>query len=477
MKAVRRLGASLFVIASVLLTPIVAQATPVDTVSLPPGGPWAVTATVLQKNAANQLEFGLWTPPAVEGPGTFDPTCGGVETDCAPGDTHTYTGQSGDLTFYLIDHTTNCDQAVFFSGDASSSHIDAVDGNPVHWTIRWDDGGSLDSGDPPSCLRDGDFDDLVVDIRSGADLSVTKSDDGVGFGPDPVSSGQTIKYDVVASNAGPNDATNVIVADTITSAEGTVQSATTSVGSCAAPSGGSVQCSRSSLASGADWHITVTVLAPTNTGTTPKTVTDAATVSSDTPDPDGSNDAASENTAVNPVSSGTAQDSASGFYDGVHTLDIQTVFGASGDSVRSEVIVPPSAGGTNGYQPSTVTDQEKSAKLAQYIRFCGGSQCDQQVDVTVLPPGTQAGTTAFPGQPIKVILYYKDDAIAGDAVYALGDDDTTPILLRPCDASNRATVAGVVKKCIASNTTGGRPKVKTIVVLVPSGNDPTVGKR
>jgi hypothetical protein len=161
-------------------------------------------------------------------------------------------------------------------------------------------------------------------------------------------------------------------------------------------------------------------------------------------------------------------DSASGFYDGVNTLDISTPFGTK-DSMRSEVIVPPSTG-AGGYQPGTVTDQEKSAKLPPYITFCGNAQCDAQVDVSVLPDGSQ------PDAPIKVILYYKDDAINGDAVYAQGASPP-PFLLAKCDSPTVARVGGVPKKCVASITTSsGKDKIKKVVVLVPSGNDPTIGK-
>jgi hypothetical protein len=156
-------------------------------------------------------------------------------------------------------------------------------------------------------------------------------------------------------------------------------------------------------------------------------------------------------------------DFAAGNYDGTNTLDIFTPFGTK-DSMRSEIIVPPSTG-AGGYQAGPVTDQERSAKLPAYITFCGKTQCDAQVDVSMLPSGSQ------PGAPIKVILYFKDDAINGDAVYAQGDDDATSVLLSKCGPLPVST------KCVASITTSsGKDKIKTVVVLVPSGNDPTIGK-
>jgi hypothetical protein len=173
---------------------------------------------------------------------------------------------------------------------------------------------------------------------------------------------------------------------------------------------------------------------------------------------------------------GTA-DSASGFYNGTDTLDISTPFGAKGDSMRSEIIVPPSTG-LDGYQAGQVIDEEKSNKDPLYINFCGG-MCDAQVDKSTLPSGSQANTESDPGAPIQVILYYKDNALSGDAVYAQGDAfGATPQLLAKCFGPTVASVNGVdPSKCVASITTSsGKDKIKKVVVLVPSGNDPIIGK-
>jgi uncharacterized repeat protein (TIGR01451 family) len=309
-----------------------------------------------------------------------------------------------------------------------------------------------------------------------ADLSIAKSDTAAGYGPDPVSSGQVVAYQVLVTNNGPSTATGITVNDsatrgTIVGASGTHWSCsfTLSTATCARASG------FDSLASGATAEpITLQVKAPTTSAQT--TINDTSTVSGSQGDPNSDNNTAVQSTTVNPTNT---PDFAAGFYDGTHTLDIHTAFG-SRDSFRSEIIVPPSTG-TAGYQASPVTDQEKSATDPTYIRFCAG-QCDAQVDVSFLPSGSQANTTGDPGPPIRVILYYRGDAIRGDAVYARGDGQTSSHLLSKCDRPTVATVHGVVTKCVASDTTkeGGerdRDTIKKIVVLVPSGNDPTIGKK
>ncbi|MDP9328302.1 MAG: hypothetical protein M3P10_08845 [Actinomycetota bacterium] len=175
--------------------------------------------------------------------------------------------------------------------------------------------------------------------------------------------------------------------------------------------------------------------------------------------------------------SGTTTDSAEGFYNGTAVIIGPTTFG-KGDSMASEIVLPDSTG-SGGYKPGQVVDQEKSAKDPAYITFCGNAQCDAQVDVSTLPGGSQSGTTGDPGDPIQVILYYKDNALSGDAVYAQGDDDSTPQLLAKCFSPTMASVNGVDSaKCVKSiTTTSGKDKVKKVVVLVPSGNDPIIGKR
>ncbi|MEO8293158.1 MAG: hypothetical protein ABI635_08465 [Actinomycetota bacterium] len=180
--------------------------------------------------------------------------------------------------------------------------------------------------------------------------------------------------------------------------------------------------------------------------------------------------------SVTPTQGGV--DFAAGNYDGVNTLDISTAFGPD-DLMRSEIIVPPSTG-ADGYQAGPVTDDEQNA--SGFPTFCGGL-CDAQVDVSMLPSGSQAGTTNDPGTPIKVILYYRGTAVHGDAVYAQGDGQAGSTLLSKCFSSTMASVDGVnAAKCVASDkvtTTGNgktKIKIKTVVVLVPSGGDPIIGK-
>jgi uncharacterized repeat protein (TIGR01451 family) len=106
----------------------------------------------------------------------------------------------------------------------------------------------------------------------GADLSLTKS------GPGSVAFGAQIPYNLTASNAGPDVATNVTVTDTLPAGT-TYVSSTPSQGSCA-EAAGIVTCSLGTLAAGASATITIVVIAP-STGTA---ITNSATIASDVGD-------------------------------------------------------------------------------------------------------------------------------------------------------------------------------------------------
>ena len=125
---------------------------------------------------------------------------------------------------------------------------------------------------------------------SGADLSLTKADS-----PDPVVVGSSLTYTVVVTNAGPAAASSVVVNDPLPE-NVKFKSVTTTQGKCGliSPSR-TVKCSFGEVASGATDTAEI-VVAPSASGT----LTNTATVSSGTSDPDTSNNSATETTTVTP---------------------------------------------------------------------------------------------------------------------------------------------------------------------------------
>jgi uncharacterized repeat protein (TIGR01451 family) len=118
-----------------------------------------------------------------------------------------------------------------------------------------------------------------------ADLSITKSD-----GPDPVAVDQQLTYTIDVANAGPAPANAVRVTDTLPP-DVTVTSIAPSQGSCS--SDGST-CTLGSIARGGTARITIVV----DPGSTPRTLTNTAAVSSELRDPDESNNSATATTQV-----------------------------------------------------------------------------------------------------------------------------------------------------------------------------------
>ena len=126
-------------------------------------------------------------------------------------------------------------------------------------------------------------------VNPSAGLSLSKAD-----APDPVLLGQPLTYTLTAHNAGPLSATGAQVTDTLPAGV-TFQSATPSQGSCSQASG-TVTCVLGTLTASQNATVTIVVL-PQNLGS----ITNQATLSSATFDPDLSDNTASADTTVIPA--------------------------------------------------------------------------------------------------------------------------------------------------------------------------------
>ncbi len=146
-----------------------------------------------------------------------------------------------------------------------------------------------------SATADPDNDDVrasvPTDVTASADLSVTKVDS-----PDPVTAGEQLKYTIVAANAGPSNAENVVLTDTLPAGTTFVESSGDAV--CTAEEPGEVVCTLGTLAVGPEGRtvkLTVAVGADVPDGTT---LSNSVTVSSTTPDPFDTNNTATAETTV-----------------------------------------------------------------------------------------------------------------------------------------------------------------------------------
>jgi uncharacterized repeat protein (TIGR01451 family) len=120
-----------------------------------------------------------------------------------------------------------------------------------------------------------------------ADLSVTKSDSA-----DPVTEGDPLRYSIEVQNAGPDDATNVVVTDDLPK-ELELVGVTPSQGGPCAIAGNKVTCSLGTVPSLGNATVIIDVVAAKA-----KTITNTAAVSSDVSDPQATNNEASAVTTV-----------------------------------------------------------------------------------------------------------------------------------------------------------------------------------
>jgi uncharacterized repeat protein (TIGR01451 family) len=122
-----------------------------------------------------------------------------------------------------------------------------------------------------------------------ADLALAMTDT-----PDPVPPGGTVAYSLTASNAGPNSADGVTVTSLLPT-EATFVSAA-SCSHSGEPNGGTVTCSLGTVGSGGSELRTILVTAPTAPGIL--SLTNSATVTTSSDDPDSGNDSAVAVTGV-----------------------------------------------------------------------------------------------------------------------------------------------------------------------------------
>jgi len=127
---------------------------------------------------------------------------------------------------------------------------------------------------------------VTMIVKASADLAITKADSA-----DPVKVGDQFTYTLSVSNNGPDDATGVVVVDTLPAG---VTFVSASAGCVEA--GGVVTCTIGDLANAGTVERSIVVIAPSVTGT----ITNTATVSGDVIDANLSNNTDSEDTVVGP---------------------------------------------------------------------------------------------------------------------------------------------------------------------------------
>jgi uncharacterized repeat protein (TIGR01451 family) len=253
---------------------------------------------------------------------------------------------------------------------------------------------TADQNDPDVGNNSATQDTTVTPPRS-ADVSLTKTDSA-----DPVNPGDGYSYDLVASNAGPDTASNVTVSDSVP-ASLSIDAVDGGGGACST-TGNDVSCTMSALASGSTWTVTIDVTVdPSNPG---GTISNSASVSADENDPNGSNNTSTQDTTVNAPSSGSADlaitnsDSSDPVYrsDGYSYNLVVTNNGpdtatnvVASDTVPAGLLID---GTTTASGSCSVTGKDVSCDLGS---LANGSTWDIAIHVTV-ESSANAGTVDDP---------------------------------------------------------------------------------
>jgi len=194
----------------------------------------------------------------------------------------------------------------------------------------------------------------TVTVNTSADLSVTKSD---GVTTVTAGDGMTRTYTITVSNAGPSLALAVVLSDAWPAGfiPGGV---TTSQGSCSS-TGGNFTCSLGTLSTGASATISATYTVP---ATTPAgNQTNSVSVTSNTPDPNSSNNTAVKSTIVITSADLTVTKS-----DGVTTV-------TAGDGVTRTYTIMVSNAGPSPAESVSLTDNWPSGFASGTISTSQGT--------------------------------------------------------------------------------------------------------
>jgi uncharacterized repeat protein (TIGR01451 family) len=169
--------------------------------------------------------------------------------------------------------------------------------------------GSADAGGPST--------DLVVSMT---------------VGPTSVTPGANARFPSIITNNGPDDATNVVLRDTIPE-NGSFVEATPSQGSCGAPDGGVVTCALGGIGAGLSAEVDVVLQTPSD----PARVMNEASAAADQPDPN------PENNQASAVSQPCGSDCTGGWVDEGGTIHGPPL---GGDVTQSATLTaPPSVSG------------------------------------------------------------------------------------------------------------------------------------
>jgi uncharacterized repeat protein (TIGR01451 family) len=239
-----------------------------------------------------------------------------------------------------------------------------------------------------------------------ADLSIVKTDNA-----DPVVAGNTLSYTVVVNNAGPNTAENVVVTDTLPA--GVTFVSTTG---CTNDPNGVPICNLGNIPAGGSEQFAIEVTVDQGTS---GTITNTASVTSDTNDPDGSNNSTTENTTVNQPRADlsiTKSDNADPVLPGTFLTYTVVVNNAGPQTAENVVVADTLPAGVTFVQTSGCNNDPNGVPTCNLGNIPAGGSAQYTIDVSI-----DAGTSGTITNEVSVTSDTTDPAPGNNST----TEDTT----------------------------------------------------
>ena len=316
---------------------------------------------------------------------------------------------------------------------------------------------TADESDPDT--TNNTVDETTTISSLSADLSITKSDD-----IDPASEGDTVTYTITVSNAGPDDANNVFVTDTVPTGLTFV-----STNGCTEDTTGVPTCTLGTITAGSSASYTVTVTV--DAGTSGSTLTNNVSVTADEEDPDTGNNTVDETTTITSADlSITKSDNIDPVNEGVTVTYTITVTNNGPDDANNVVVTDTLPTGLTFVSTNGCTEDTTGVPTCTLGTITAGNSASYTVEVTV-DAGT-AGTTLT--NNVSVTADESDPDTSNNAVDETTSVGSADLAITKVDDVDPVNRGDTVTYTIVVTNNGPDDATDVTVVDTFSGAVPTV---